>query len=66
METVLPEDVLDALGITLGWISQSPADDNSKTKSVSTRISLRAMGANSIQGVLAGGAWSVKYACRNG
>lgn len=32
VEAVFPEDVLDVLGVAVGWISQSPADDDSNEK----------------------------------
>jgi hypothetical protein len=32
VEAVFPEDILDVLGVAIGWISRSPADDDSNEK----------------------------------
>ena len=32
VEAVFPEDILDVLGVAIGWISRSPADDYSNEK----------------------------------
>jgi hypothetical protein len=32
VEAVFPEDIPDVLGVAIGWISHSPADDDSNEK----------------------------------